>query len=228
MARFNEILVGSYNRTLQKVFGMKGPPVAPQLASEVQPVFPFPHGKENHYHLGWNHFAGIIAVGAQGAGLIGGIKLRNPKNSNVIIVIYQWWFMDIVNLVQEQFVIAYAHTNPASNQNNDLTLNNPPFLSEDVRAGGGQFTQQGGSGTGSVGLISSGSLTATPPPIGHWRGSITGGDGKGYIRAIANTEDEKFVLAPNDAIMGFSLTANNSFTSGLRWKERLLEDSELI
>ncbi len=39
MALFNEILVGRYNRFLQRLLSMKGHPPAPQLASEIQPNF---------------------------------------------------------------------------------------------------------------------------------------------------------------------------------------------
>src|SRR6266851_4747570 len=56
MARFNEILVGRYNRSLQKLLSMKGQAVMPQLASELQPTFSFFSGAENRYLESWERF----------------------------------------------------------------------------------------------------------------------------------------------------------------------------
>jgi hypothetical protein len=86
MARFNEILVGRYNRYLQKLFSMKGEPPAPQLASEIQPSLTLQEGEESRYLQGWNVFARAQVTNAQGAAA-SGVRLRNPTGSNVIAVI---------------------------------------------------------------------------------------------------------------------------------------------
>src|SRR5260370_11139907 len=86
MARYNEILVGRYNRFLQKLFGMKGGPPTPQLASEIAPAFPLFSGSENRYLEGWDLFAGTTFLPAQVAATVG-FQIRNPTGSNVIAVL---------------------------------------------------------------------------------------------------------------------------------------------
>lgn len=86
MAVFNEILVGRYNRALQKLLSMKGEAPVPQVASEVMPVLPFFWGAELRYLEGWERFAsGLLqaALAAQPSIL----RLRNPTAANVVAVI---------------------------------------------------------------------------------------------------------------------------------------------
>src|SRR5260370_18480671 len=85
MARYNEILVGRYNRMLQKLFGMKGGVVAPQLASEISAAFPLFSGVENRYLESWNRFTSVVNQVAL-AGTPAQWQLRNTT-SNVIAVI---------------------------------------------------------------------------------------------------------------------------------------------
>src|SRR5260370_38399849 len=85
MARYNEILVGRYNRMLQKLFGMKGGVVAPQLASEISAAFPLFSGVENRYLESWNRFTSVVNQVAL-AGTPAQCQLRNTT-SNVIAVI---------------------------------------------------------------------------------------------------------------------------------------------
>lgn len=87
MARYNEILVGSYNRFLQKHFGMKGSPPAPQLASEIIPIFGMFSGEENRVLAGWDLFSRSDPVGPNGLGINQACQLRNPAGSNVLAVI---------------------------------------------------------------------------------------------------------------------------------------------
>ncbi len=61
MAKFNEILVGRYNRFLQKLLSMKGGPPASQLSTEISVN---------------------IGLAAQFAA----IRWRNPANSNIVAV----------------------------------------------------------------------------------------------------------------------------------------------
>jgi hypothetical protein len=68
MARFNEILVGRFNRALQKTFGMKGGPPSAQLATEIQPNISMFWGNEQRYLEGWQKFGVQANVAAGGAG----------------------------------------------------------------------------------------------------------------------------------------------------------------
>src|SRR5437763_11360751 len=86
MAKFNEILVGRYNRALQKLLGMKGEPPAPQLASEIAATLSFFYGAEMRFIESWNIY-GINAEASAAVGNSSGVRLRNPAASNVIAVI---------------------------------------------------------------------------------------------------------------------------------------------
>src|SRR5260370_42195617 len=87
MARFNEILIGRWNRYLQKLCSIKGGPPAPQLAYDITATLEIDQSAvESRFLLGWNRFG----FGLQLAGAIGNpsqIRLRNPTGSGVIAVI---------------------------------------------------------------------------------------------------------------------------------------------
>src|SRR5260370_4518533 len=86
MARFNEILVGRFNRFLQKWLSMKGGPPSPQLAPEIQPNFNFFSGAENRALESWflyGTFSSQAAVALQNSFF----QLRNPSKSGVLAVI---------------------------------------------------------------------------------------------------------------------------------------------
>src|SRR5207245_11471807 len=87
MARFNEIQVGRYNRFIQKLLQIKGPPSMAQVATEMQPVFQFFNGAENRYLEGWLRYGQAASVTAGGAGTFFMVRLRNPATSNVIAVV---------------------------------------------------------------------------------------------------------------------------------------------
>ena len=87
MARFNEILVGRFNRFLQRLLSMKGGPPAPQLASEIQPqmdVEALP--VELRFLLGWHLYQSTISQGAS-VGNLSGVQLRNPLTSGAVCVV---------------------------------------------------------------------------------------------------------------------------------------------
>lgn len=87
MARFNEILVGRYNRAAQKLFSMKGGASVRTLADEVMPCLVFFHGVENRYLEGWERFASDFPLIAGGAGNSSVLRFRNPTSSNVLMVL---------------------------------------------------------------------------------------------------------------------------------------------
>ena len=86
MARFNEILVGRYNRLIQKLFGMKGDASLFQLSTEMMTVLPMFNGSENRYLEAWDLY-GISTSATGGAAQAGACRLRNPAGSNVVAVI---------------------------------------------------------------------------------------------------------------------------------------------
>jgi hypothetical protein len=94
MALYNEILVGRFNRSLQKLLGIKGEPPSPQLAGEVAATHTFFSGAENRFLESWNRFQ-FIATGAAVAAQNSAVRFRNPSGSNVIAVIEKIIAMDI-------------------------------------------------------------------------------------------------------------------------------------
>src|SRR6266403_5793977 len=87
MAIYNEILVGRYNRGLQKLFGIKGTPPVRQVAGEIQPSYPLASGEEDRWLQGWNTFwastAGIVGA----AGNTPVFRMTNDVGSNIIAII---------------------------------------------------------------------------------------------------------------------------------------------
>src|SRR5467141_3930273 len=95
MAIYNEMMSGRFNRSLQKIFGIKGPPPVRQLGGEVMPVHMVASGVEHRYLEGWNRFAAMINAGPT-VGQNNGFQIKNPgltqlsgsnKSGQMILVI---------------------------------------------------------------------------------------------------------------------------------------------
>src|SRR5215831_13287214 len=85
MARYNEILVGRYNRHFQKLLSMKGEPPAPQLSTEIQPNLQLFSGVEERYTQGWDSFGKGLTAPAV-VGQTTNVRVRNPLASGVVVV----------------------------------------------------------------------------------------------------------------------------------------------
>ena len=92
MARFNEILVGRFNRAVQKLFAIKGGPPTAQVSSEVGVQIPFGQmGADFRYLEGWALFAAAINL-APSVGNANGVQfsLDNPnvpRITNIVAVL---------------------------------------------------------------------------------------------------------------------------------------------
>jgi hypothetical protein len=86
MALYNEILTGRHNRFIQKLFGIKGRPPAPQLSGDIQMSHAIFAGEETRYLESWRRFALSLNIGPTAAQTEAG-QLRNPAGSNVIAVL---------------------------------------------------------------------------------------------------------------------------------------------
>lgn len=86
MPLFNEILVGRFNRALQKLTGIKGAAPVKQLGSEVIATFPLGLGVEFRYLESWQRFRVSVTSGPLAA-ITSGVRMRNPAGSNVVAVI---------------------------------------------------------------------------------------------------------------------------------------------
>src|SRR5260370_17773678 len=83
MARFNEILVGRYNRMLQKLFSMKGSPPAAQLASEIGATIEIERvSVDQRWLIGTRFWARVQQVA--GVGNTRQIRLRNPPATTTL------------------------------------------------------------------------------------------------------------------------------------------------
>lgn len=83
MARFNEILVGRYNRHLQKLFGMKDNAPVPILGTEITPSYSLFVGNENRI-LESQDLCGVGNLSPATAAQTVGIQFRVPNQSNVV------------------------------------------------------------------------------------------------------------------------------------------------
>jgi len=208
MAVYNEILVGRFNRALQKVFGIKGPPAVPQLAGEISPALPLFWGAEARYLEGWNRFGVAVGVAAGGAGNRAAVRIRNPLNSGVIAVI-------------EKITV-------------QLNLTDAPQLNfgAAVDLGAVITTNTGldsrGSPSPNIVVSSSGNAGALLG-IGIWSGI---GAANSTLDVI-QTDIQELPLAPqvtatlgNGAYTLYANTLNQGIVVSIWWRERVLEDSE--
>lgn len=204
MAVFNEILVGRFNRALQKLLGIKGPVPAPQIASEFMPVLAFPLDVDFRYLHGWETFAVSINAGAGGAGLFGFAQIENPSASGVVGV-----------LLKVRATAAAA--------GDTLTMANGPKQAQ----GGAPVTTNRLDARGrSVGnlLVRVGANAA--PNTGYVvidqlvLDTIRSAD-------FITTRDQEIPLLPGDAAVISTTNANLLFKTSWLWMERPLEDSEI-
>lgn len=201
MARLNEILVGRFNRSLQKVFGIKGGPPVATLAPEIMPVHVVKAGVEQRFLESWNKFGAGRAIAAQAANT-NSFQLRNPTGSNVECVIEQI-IVGSTTLQQWQITLLTASTDLAT------TISS---ISEDIRYGN-QFA--------GVGVAS---FTISNTSVGSIIGHLVSGNGQSAH--LIETEDQEIPIGPGQSILVQSIVQNLQTFFTLRWRERFLEESE--
>ncbi len=203
MARFNEILVGRYNRFLQKLLGMKGQSPAPSIASEIFAHLPLFSGIENRYLEGWNRFALGAAQGPLAAQNTG-FQLRNPAGSNVI------------GVIEGLSVDEAANDTILGNYGSDLVALATPFTS-------GSLDSRGAApGTGGSTLACSMGNNVSVNGIQIFRKSLVGGT---ELNLILHP-DMEIALPPGNVLRLITAAVNVTFAVNIQWRERLLEESE--
>ncbi len=201
MARYNEILVGRYNRLLQKLLSMKGPASLISISDEAIATIPLFHGVENRYLEGWDRFA-LSAGPVGGAAQKAGVRIRNPFGSNIILVFESMMLVGLGAAADQPIVQQAAlNTNLTSVVNPTATdprgrLNSATVSSTDVNAAliGGTFYQ-----------------VAVLPNT---------------TKELINTINQEIVLLPNQSLQITSNVAAQQLQVNLFWRERFLEDSE--
>jgi hypothetical protein len=205
MAKFNEILVGRYNRFLAKLFGMKtGGAVIPQLASEVQPVFPFFNGAENRYLEGWDRFVGGGTIGAVALNQ-SAYRLRNPTGSNVMAVVEKWAAVTSLG----QILIFSGGTATA-----DLAV-----------VGTGSGLDPRGRKNSTCKITSQNNAAAAPGLTGAFTIDapiVLASSPWNFVRF----ENQEIPLLPGSALQLVDNTVNADLNFSVMWRERALEDSE--
>lgn len=204
MARFNEIQVGRYNRFIQKIFSIKGPPSMAQVAAELQPVFTFFNGAENRYLENWNRFGQSMlgtAVAAQNVAF----RMRNPATSNVIAVIEKAAWSNVTAAPDQPFMQENAGTTD---------------LAGIFTITAARFDSRGSPQPSCV--LSGGNNTA----------SIGGSKMQAALAAnstydFIGTDIQEFPLLPGDILQFVSTAVNIAPFMNIWWRERFLEDSEV-
>ena len=208
MAGYNEIQVGRYNRSLQKLLSLKGPASMNELSTTLQAVLAVFHSSENRYLEGWDLFGltdSIAAVAAQQTFYY----LRNPAGSNVVAVV-----TDIFVLLS----VAADSVNYRHRAGNDAPTAGSAGVSAQVIDPRSQRI--------SSSLLNTGGTSAAPSLIGQPLRVIslpTAGDGRALL---LNTPEDEIVLAPGTTIELVTGGQNDTMRVNFRWRERFLEDSE--
>jgi len=207
MAIFNEILVGRFNRGLQKLFGMKGHPPSPQISGELLPVLVTENMMSLELRLlqSWRSWANQLnAAGV--AAQFSAIRLRNPAGSNVLAVIEK---VTIFEAAADQPIITRGPNNPTSDLANLATAGNI----RDVRMGP----------IGPASIISFGSGAAVTGSK-WWQGALTANN---LTIDVINYENQELVLGPNDQVTIWGQVLNQQVSGTFFWRERALEEGEL-
>jgi hypothetical protein len=208
MALYNEIFAARFNRALQKTFGMKGGPPAPQLAGEVAATISHFWGIEQRYPEGWGRFAATSQQGAGGAGTRASVRIDNPKSSKIIAVI------------EKLMIVATAGG-----------AQDTPFLTYSIISAG---DQAGAPVLANTGLDQRGPQT----PQLHITSQATAAAVLGVtimnFQLQPNTqfdvillEDHELPLMPNSSYTLYSNVLNQGLAVNILWRERPQEDSEV-
>jgi hypothetical protein len=203
MARYNEILIGRWNRYLQKLCSIKGGPPSPQLASEIAPTFDVEKpAVESRYLLGWNRFGfGLQILGA--VGNPSQIRLRNPTGSGVIAVI--------------ESIIVYQSPNDRIQLTYTATA--ADLVAQTV------IPLDGRSGTSSSSVRVSNSNAAATAGLAVYQDIA--GISASPPQQVLVTENQEISIAPGFAWGAQTVAANISLTANVIWRERAIEESEL-
>jgi hypothetical protein len=207
VAIFNEILVGRFSRSLQKLFGMKGGAAVRQLAGELTPVHKVFSGRENRYLESWATFGARVQQGAVAAQDTVA-RFTNPTGSNIIAIVESMKFgvsaaaevvFEFSNLPQTNLAQLVGNANFDKRTNPADTGNN-----------GSAGTLSAANNIGQIGVIFD-DFTIN-----------------GSSQELITHDDQHITVLPGCALQIRTLTLNVAITFTLRWRERFMEDSERV
>jgi len=207
VAVFNEILVGRFNRFMQKFLSMKGRASLRTLSDELFPVIPIFNGVENRVLESWNRFGLAFNLGANGAGNGSDFRFRNPAGSNVLSVIEK---LSVNSTVAGTMQIVRQVTTV------DLgTLAVVTASRQDARALPQPTTILSVTQTGAIATIA-GQQTIVLVPM---QPTIP-------IYDVILNENQEITVLPGDAIEVNPGGVNIGEVVSIMWRERFLEESE--
>jgi hypothetical protein len=207
MARFNEILVGRFNRALQKVFSIKGGPPSPQLSTEIQPNVSMLWGVETRYLEGWGRFGIALGIVAGGAGTRSSFRIDNPKGSNVCAVIEKLTIIAPSGLTDSP-QLSYSILSSGDQANPAIAVNS----GFDNR--GPQTPQLHTSGQ---------SIAQSILGVPIWQQNLAAG----ASAEVIIMDDQELPLMPNSSYTIYSNVLNQGLNATIWWRERPLEASEV-
>jgi hypothetical protein len=207
MAKYNEILVGRYNRALQKLFGIKGPAPAPQLASEIIAEISMPWGVENRYLEQVELFATRV-LSPGGVAAISGIRIRNPVASNLIAVLQ---LLQAVYFVGVADAFRVIHGQATADLASAVDLTNAGLDSR---------------GRPSPTLRISFTSAAAVPALTNAQVIFAAGVAGGSQVSLVGFDNQELPIVPGDAYQVEGTTLNTDLRVNVNWRERFLEESE--
>lgn len=209
MARFNEILVGRYNRFLQKALSLKGGPPSPQLSTDIQAAIAIEQGLENRYLQSWDRF-GHNGVQAAVAAIQSAIRYRNPAGSNIVAV------FEKITLISNAGTI------------NQVGAQLGPIAVDYATSAAATLARLDARGRPNTGLQISRTGAAAEVDVGFSFATAFLGAAAGALPMydVILTDDQEIPLLPGDALQIVCSTVNIGIQSAVLWRERTLEESE--
>jgi hypothetical protein len=204
MARYNEILVGRFNKALTKLFSIKGTAPAPQCSSEIAATIELEQvAKENRFLLSVDSYA-VFLQQAGVAATLSTIKFRNPVGSNVVAI--------------------FEKISAFSGQADSVTLQQGTNQTDGATLTSLSTTNNMDPRSGRVSsLILSASGAAAPPSMVGY--AIAPSSATQFADFIAD-QNQEILLLPGRSMQIVEGSANISLNTTWFWRERLLEESE--
>jgi len=185
---------------------MKGEPPAPQLSTEIGTTLNLFSGIEERYLEGWAVFS-LHVNNTVGAGVNAGVRFRNPVASKTVAVFERISFFP--SIADAAMIMNHGQ------QSADLG---------NVVAGVQGLLDRRGSPSQLIESIS----TIGAPGFGNTRWLGAQGANQTNPEQMIMTHNQEIPLFPGDAIQINSTVQNLAIDVNLKWRERLLEDSELF
>jgi hypothetical protein len=210
MAGYNEILEGRFNRSLQRLFNMKGPASMNELSTSLQYQLSAHADADQRYNESWDSF-GFFGTALSNAATGGALRLRNPAASGVIAV-FSSILLTLAGGAAADLFAAEIGFNTGDLAGASLighgldsrTVRNSAFV--------GTINPAAGSG-GGAGF---GAFSQFPTAAGQ------------TTFGVADFLDgfHRIVLTPGWAVQVRSSTINQTFSARFLWEERPIGDSE--